>query len=181
MLAFTLCFQKGRRKETIISRNKLPSGIALCLRKSDDLLADAEVLLGNSCAKRAAVLFSYAIEEFGKAAILWEAAAAGEQATSVTLTGFSNHQAKLEKAETYIPKEEMRLVGGGFQRGAFQANAFQVDVIADLETRLRSLWTDWDDERKDWTPEIAVDSKLLANNITAVRKRVQAKMGEWIS
>ena len=70
--------------------------------KAQRLNADAHTLA--TVAKsvgHAAVLFSYAVEEVGKAGLLWDALQTN-QANQATVAGFANHTAKLERAETLL-------------------------------------------------------------------------------
>lgn len=165
-------------KDPAIARDRLLPGTARCLKKAANLLDDARVLLGTSRPLVASILFSFAIEEFGKATLLHEAYEKSPEATPI-IHGFYDHPTKIKKAGDHVPQEAMRLVEGAFDHGAFDENVFQVDVVADLVTRLQCLWTDWNGQSNDWRMEPDVDDKLLAVNIAAVQERVYQKLLEW--
>jgi AbiV family abortive infection protein len=123
---------------------------------------------------QAAIVFSFAVEEFGKAVLLRDAYQTG--ADPVIVDGFYDHAAKLEGAGKYIPAENLLVSQSAFQQGAFQDDAYEVGESADLETRLSSLYVDWEN---GWRHGVHVDGELLQRNITAVRFRILDAKIEW--
>lgn len=165
-------------KDPAIGRDRLLPGTARCLKKAANLLDDARVLLGASRPLVASILFSYAIEEFGKATLLHEAYEKSRDATPI-IHGFYDHDTKIKKAGEHLPQQAMRLVEGAFDHEAFGENVFHVDVVADLVTRLQCLWTDWNGQSNDWRLEPEVDDKLLDINIATVQEKGNQKLVEW--
>jgi AbiV family abortive infection protein len=123
----------------------------------------------------AAVLFSFAIEEFGKAVLIYEMM--GTATGSVEIAGFYDHHAKFEAAAKHIPAKHLLLHPGAFQCGAFQATAFDVGNSVDFEARLTGLYVDWKD---GWRRGVRVDAELLKSNIAAVTDLVSRKRAEWL-
>jgi AbiV family abortive infection protein len=112
-----------------IARDRLLPGTARCLKKAANLLDAARVLLEASRPLVASILFSFAIEEFGKATLLHEAYEKSQEAAP-TIRGFYDHATKIKKAGEHISQEAMRLVEGAFDHEAFDHSAFHVDVVA---------------------------------------------------
>jgi hypothetical protein len=162
-----------------ISRSLLQEGLAKSLSKSRELLLAAEKLVGP-CPVIASALFSCAVEEIGKAALLRQGLLDPGHPDPAEISGFFYHPTKLKRVveENILPKDDLLLVRGGFQADAFQNSGFQVDVVADdLTTRSRSLWTDFKDGR--WLSNPQVDSELLTRNVAAVREKVEQLIREW--
>jgi AbiV family abortive infection protein len=122
----------------------------------------------------AAVLFSFAVEEFGKAALLHEAAVGTD--ASVEVSGFYDHREKFTAAAKYLPANALLLHGGAFQHDAFQADTFDLGNTADFGARLAGLYVDW---KNGWQQGVRVDPDLLRANIAAVSNVISEKQGEW--
>src|SRR2546425_2629807 len=117
-----------KRRDLTVPRAILQEGIARALAGSRNLLRAAEVL-AKPYPTVASALFSCAVEEVGKAALLRKGLQ--DKSDSVLISGFYLHETKLEAVGQFIPKAILLLVEGAFQSDAFQNNAFQVDVVAD--------------------------------------------------
>ena len=77
-----------------------------------------------------------------------------------------------------VGNPDLLLVKGAYQAGAFQADAFQVDVVVDdLTTRVRSLWTDFENGR--WVGNGGVNPELLERNIGRVRAKAEDLILKW--
>jgi hypothetical protein len=162
-----------------IPRSLLQEGIAKSLSKSRELLLAAEKLVGP-CPAIASALFSSAVEEIGKAALLRQGLLDPDRPDPAEISGFFHHPTKLKRIveENILPKDDLLLVKGAFQADAFQNSAFQVDmVVTDLTTRSRSLWTDFEDGM--WLSNPQVDSELLTRNVAAVGEKVEELIRGW--
>jgi len=159
-----------------IPRSALSLGIAKCLEVAGWRLREAGGLV-NSAPHTAAILFSFGVEEFGKAALLHEAFQAGDD--PVTIKGFYDHKTKLTAAGRHIAPSSLLLSQGGFDADAFDPAAFEVGQRADARARFSSLYVDWDGEWSQGSP--VVDKETLGRNITAVSEVVLAKRDSWAS
>jgi AbiV family abortive infection protein len=160
-----------------IPRDQLGAGIALCLEVAGWRLREALTVLDRGVAPvTAAVLFSFAVEEFGKAGLLHEAEAEGHPYTKVS--EFYDHHAKFKAAAKHVPEENLLLHGGTFQTGVFQADAFDVGNSADFGARLSGLYVDWQD---GWRQGVRVDEDLLRKNIGVLIALLARKRQEWTS
>src|SRR5207247_818904 len=103
------------RKTLLVPRGELCAGIARCLAKARRLNADAQTLLDASSESitHASVLFSYAVEEVGKAALLADAMTQGTD-DPVLIEGFYEHTAKLRRAEELVGEDAFRLSPAAF-------------------------------------------------------------------
>lgn len=158
-----------------IPREQLKAGVSACLEVAGWRLREALTVLDTGVAPvTAAVLFSFAIEEFGKAALLREGLSIDD--ALVEVSGFYDHRAKFEAAAKHVPEEYLLLHGGAFQRGAFQADAFDVGNSADFDARLSGLYVDW---REGWRHGVRVDAGLLRSNISFVSDVVSRTRRDW--
>jgi AbiV family abortive infection protein len=122
----------------------------------------------------AAILFTFAVEEFGKAVLLREAF---DKATSpVTVVGFYNHWRKIEAAGRHIREEQLLLHRGAFQRGVF-AKGFDLGNLADVDARLDGLYVDWRNDA--WVVGVRVDPAVLNANIAAVGEILARQRATW--
>src|SRR5215510_10480379 len=100
-----------RKSPAKIPRAELRDGLIMCLEVASARL-EAALTVGGS--PQAAIIFSFALEEFGKAALLQMAIEGGEDPAIVS--GFYDHETKLEAAEHLIPPEYLLLhPGPGFE------------------------------------------------------------------
>jgi hypothetical protein len=123
------------------------------------------------------VLFSYAVEELGKAAML--ADLVGGTDDPVSVHGFYDHEPKLLRAESLLGGPVVLRLGF-FQRNAFQRNVFDVGVLAsDLDDRLDLLYVDWKDAR--WRLEPTTDAARLEKEIGSVRTAIAKGRTDWLA
>lgn len=163
-----------RRPPPTIPRSDLLQGILLCLRIAQTRLSEATILLDNGYLLQAAVLFSFGVEEFGKAVLLRQAYETG--ADPAIVSGFYDHDAKLEAAATHIPEQHL-LLHGAFQRSAFQSDAFNAGQPIDFDARLSALHVEWQDGWR--SSQGLVDGDLLRQNINAVEGLLFQKKVDW--
>jgi AbiV family abortive infection protein len=157
-----------------IPKDALKAGISTCLDVVGWRLREASAVLNTGVAPgTAAILFSFAVEEFGKAVLLHDACAANDP--FVEVRGFYDHHAKLEAAAQHVP-DNLLFHGGAFQGDAFQAAGFDFGNRADFDARLSGLYVDW---RDGWRQGVRVDEALLRKNIAALSEIVGRKREEW--
>jgi AbiV family abortive infection protein len=157
-----------------IPRSALRDGIVLCLSVASARLGEADELLSKGFLTQAAVLFSYAVEEFGKAVLLrkaWES-----RADPAAIEGFYDHDAKLAAATLHLSPEHLRLDAGGFGSGRFAAGAFGTARAVDLTARLSGLYVDW---KGSWAHGVQVDPEVLSESSKGVQQAVTTAMMDW--
>lgn len=155
----------------------LAEGVRLSLANARDLLEAARGSVAVDQDRAAAVLLYQAAEEVGKAKLLEDARTSGRPPSVKQL---ANHAAKFELARTVIPAECLDLRPGAFQRGAFQADAFDVGDVVEWSTRGEGLYVDWDPGSGRWRPPLRPDPATVAGSIECLADLVDkwlAKLG----
>src|SRR5262245_6131264 len=99
-----------RRKPLRVPRFEIRNGIVHCCVLVAMRLAEAEHLLALGHVTQATVVFTFAVEEFGKAVLLRRAfESSSEMEPLLTIDGFYDHTSKLEAAATEISGESLRV------------------------------------------------------------------------
>src|SRR5512137_2632655 len=113
------------RPDPTIPRAALRQGILTCLSVASLRLHETDLLLTHGLLTQAAVLFSLAVEEFGKASLLRKAYESGQD--PVVIEGFYDHPPKIAAAAAHIDVNDLLLDNSGaFAAGVFDAGAFDV-------------------------------------------------------
>ena len=123
-------------------------------------------------------MFSFAVEEFGKAVLVRQAYERGE--VIPTIIGFYDHEAKLQAASAEIPGDLLMLHVGAFHIDAFQANAFDVNRVANFEDRMQRMYVGWDESSETWIGPTDVDRSTLSSSIEGVERIFKNKLEEWV-
>lgn len=167
------------RKPPSIPRDALRAGIEHCLNSALRYLDGARSLVDTpTLLPHVGVLFSFAVEEFGKAVLLRRAYELSE--AMPTIVGFYDHEAKLEAASAEIPPDLLMLHAGAFQADAFQADAFDVDRVANFKARMQSMYVGWDEHSRIWIGPTDVDRPTLSRSIEGIERIVKNKLEEWV-
>jgi AbiV family abortive infection protein len=152
-----------------IPRSELSLGITQCLFVATQRLNEADYLLEKDFFAASGILFSFAIEELGKAVLLREAY--GRGADPAPVKGFYYHIAKLKAAETCCPPRYRRVVGNWFGAGAYAATFYGGGRGVSVKDRLAGLFVDWTDGQ--WNHGVTVDPRVLADSIKGVRLAIE--------
>ena len=120
-------------------------------------------------------LYTHAIEEFGKYLYLKSLIVKDNNYEIDYWQKFRNHTEKFERSLTYLPSECKLVHSGGFSNTGFTDSGFDVDIIADFNTRLNIFHTDFKDNQIKQLP--SVDVKLLQ---IAVNKLVEITEDELV-
>lgn len=137
------------------------------------LIDSAEKLLKNGGdAAICSGLYMFAVEEYGKLLLLKDCTPVSGMVRIQYKNGFRSHTAKFEKAIQTLPKECITLHQGAFDRSAYDPQAFDVNEIADCETRQAVFYSDFtmDGQYVNRTP--AVDVDLLRNALAQLKNVV---------
>lgn len=160
-------------KNITIAVSKLADGIARALDRARLLVEQSLTLSGTGAVLGGSVLFSHGIEELGKAKLLKDSL----DNMRSQITGFGDHNTKLNTAAALLPPDYLTLFGGCFQRSALENDAFSIAIVTDWATRLESLYTDWNGN--EWTTPPPLDQALLRDNAMRVLSFIANKQKEW--
>lgn len=167
------------REDPRIPQDSLRAGTERCLHNALRYLHGARSLANDSeLLPQASILFSYAVEEFGKAVLLRKAHERGELVSKIV--GFYDHKTKLEAAFAEIPSEFLKLHVGAFDPNVFDDKAFDIDRVANFEARIQTMYVGWDGRLGNWTRSTALDQPTLRRSIEGVERFVQNKLEEWV-
>jgi len=159
-----------------IPRAALRQGILTCLSVAGLRLDETDLLLDHGFLTQAAVLFSLAVEEFGKASLLRKAYESGQD--PVVVKGFGDHAPKIAAAAAHLDANDLLLDNSGtFDAGVFDAAVFDVGGQVDLPARLSGLYVDWKDGA--WKHGVRVDAEVLARSSRNVQRRISRATTEW--
>ncbi len=182
-----------------LTDRQLALGVGECVRKADQLLNDAKALAKMS-PSHALGLFTFAVEEYGKAVFLSKLRRKGQNriVPHSLFHGKRSHQIKFEEAIKVLPTECTNLglgvrieASSGMTRTYKVAGEDWISVMAgttglfstigstvNFDVRMETFYVDWDDSAKEWRPGITPDPKELKRAIRAfkaeIRKRVNS-------
>src|SRR5215468_6703953 len=158
-----------------IGRMALRRGIMTCITVSSLRLEEAESLLAAGFLTGAGIVFSFAVEEFGKGLMLRNAFRSGVD--PVVVEGFYDHDVKLGAASTLIPQEYLLLTAGAFQADACHPGAFDIGTRTSFTTRCDGLYVDWRDGK--WQYGSEVEPAVLRDSINGVQAVVSRASALW--
>ena len=159
------------RRPPTIPRQHLKDGVVSCLSVVQSRLQEAGVLVEGGYLAQAFVLFSLAVEEFGKAVLLREAYET--RGDPVMIEGFYDHDRKLDAAAKHVP-ERFLLV---HTEPVPFSPLLRVGSPIDLNTRLSALYVDWKDG--GWRVGTPVDSEFLEENMGMLEAIVLEMKIDW--
>ena len=158
-----------------IGRMALRRGIMTCITVSSLRLEEAESLLAAGFLTGAGIVFSFAVEEFGKALMLRDAFRGGVD--PVVVEGFYDHDVKLRAASTLIPQEYLLITAEAFHADAFDPAAFDIGTRTSFKARCDGLYVDWRDG--EWQYGAEVDPSILRDSINGVQAIVSQASAFW--
>ena len=176
----------------LLDKRQLSEGVNRCIEKTERLLNNALVLIDEGKdITHAMGLYTFAIEEYGKALLLKECSLDpdGKYRVPVEIfTGRESHKLKFHRGNKDLP-EECKIFGFGvkidsaftattvitFKGGSHAvsiipgATGFFVDSspksvedsVVDFIVRTECFYVDWDDEKKRWKNELTVSKDEL--------------------
>jgi hypothetical protein len=157
-----------------IPRSELQMGIKHCLCVASLRLEESDTLLEKGLPTSAGIIFSFAVEEYGKAVLLRRAYEAG--ADPAPIAGFYDHGTKLAAAASSIPAEHLRLIETAYGSATYGTGAYGGKTV-DLEDRLGGLYVDWRDGQ--WTHGLPVNPGVLAQSSRGLQSHIQAAIIDW--
>lgn len=182
-------------KDERVLFSRLSEGVCMALDRAAQLVEDADALLGMAGRKYgAAVLFSQAAEEVGKASMLIDARSNGSPDADemIVVKGFLDHSTKLRKAQQILPQSVLADGEAGADGllvvdDYYNADAyFDADIVfgdrvsaGEQETRQNWLYLGWDRKGNRWRDVPAVNVGLLAKNIALLRSFIADKRRGW--
>jgi AbiV family abortive infection protein len=160
-----------------IPRQELRSGALKCFALAAKRLDEAAALLEAEFESQAAIVFSFAVEEVGKAVLLSQAYDLGRD--PVEVGAFYLHAKKIDAAASVIPGQYLRLTTPEFDPDEFSAE-FAIDFVpVDLEARLQALYVNWDANRQTWLEAVHVERGAILNSISGVRSTLDFLINDW--
>jgi len=169
--------------EKRIPREKIETGITLCLSRVSEYLQDAGGLIvqqnvSQGTLQDAAVLLTLAIEELGKAIIL--RMRSEEQATSELVQvehqvfgGRDAHEHKQSESFKLIDAKLKRLHRAAFSREAFGPDFDINDVDVSTDTRLKLSFVDFEDG--EWSRPPPIEPKRLRALIVGAKEALKSE------
>jgi len=164
-----------RRPDPSIPRHALLEGIRECLAVARRRLNETKTLLEQGLLTQAGIVFSFALEEFGKAALLKRAAESG--ADPARINGFYDHREKMAAAAEHVAPPFLRLTEGAFDASGFDSDAFDTGRQADVAARMAGLYVDWQDGQ--WVHGLQVDGPTLRRSSLGLQAAIRQAMRKW--
>jgi AbiV family abortive infection protein len=160
-----------------IPRSELRVGALKCLEVAASRLDEAAALIRAGFLSQAGVIFSFAIEEFGKATLLRNAYSTGSD--PVVVKGLDDdHKTKMNEAAKVIPAKYLLLTKADFDPDEFAPGDFHTGTQVDVKARLNGLYVDWDGAA--WRYGVNVDGEALEESINGVRSALTvAATASW--
>jgi AbiV family abortive infection protein len=162
------------RSDPEIPRIALRDGIVACLTVASLRLEETDVALRQGLLTQAGVVFTFAVEEFGKAALLKQAFESGTD--PVVIDGFYDHRVKLAAAIDHVGPECLLLTPGGLDLIGLSVTGFTSGRRADLLSRMSGLYVDW---QNGWVHGLRVDAATLAASSAGLQSAIQTAMIKW--
>ena len=167
---------KRRERITVkIPLEKIQEGIGISLRKCEEHLSGAEVLIEKDFINDAVALIEFAIEEFGRAVYLRERLQMGSGTIEESLE--TSHQLKYDKAFSVLPKE-LKTIWEGFSYfpkeywgGGYWGEGYwggRKETISP-RTRPNAIFTHFDETTQTWQSGIRADEEILRYIIDTLR------------
>ena len=150
-------------------------GIVHCLSVASLRLEETDTLLRQGLLTSAGIIFSFAVEEYGKGMLFKSAWDGGLDPAPIE--GFYDHNTKLEAAARNIPVEYLRLIASAFGAGDYGAGPYGGSKPVDLDDRLSGLYVDWKNGR--WTHGVHVEPEVLAQSSRGLQAYIATAMIEW--
>ncbi len=166
----------AHRKDPTIPRSALREGILHCLSVASLRLEETDTLLTQGLPTQAGIVFSFAVEEFGKAALLRQAIESG--ADPALIDGFYDHREKIAAAAKHVESRFLRLTAGAFDAGVFDSEVFDTGRQADLAARMSGLYVDWRDR---WIWGLHIDAAVLKQSSEGLQLVVSTAVISWAS
>jgi hypothetical protein len=162
------------RSDPEIPRSALREGIVACLTVARLRLEETDVTLRQGLLTQAGVVFTFAVEEFGKAALLKQGFESGSD--PVVIEGFYDHRVKLAAAIDHVEPECLLLAPGGLDLIGLSVTGFTSSQRVDLLSRMSGLFVDW---QNGWVHGLRVDPATLAASNAGLQGAIQAAMTNW--
>lgn len=162
------------RSDPEIPRSALRDGIVACLTVASLRLEETNVALRQGLLTQAGVVFTFAVEEFGKAALLRQGFESGDD--PAVIDGFYDHRVKLAAAINHVEPECLLLSPAGLDLIGLSVTGFTSGRRADLLSRVSGLYVDW---QNGWVHGLRVDGATLAASSAGLQSAIQTAMSEW--
>jgi len=192
-------WEKTNSEYITMSETSLKIGNKICIKTTERLLASSLTLLENSSnLDHALGLYTFALEEFGKAVLLKEIIDDKTNPKQVPKEIFgsgkrSAHNIKFKKAIEILPKDCISIwvgesitipsgkdakqslgkIKGTFTVAANTTGTFLTTVLMNFAVRMRCFYVDWDENSEywhKWKANLQTDRDSLKNAINEFKK-----------
>ena len=191
-----------KKDDILMKKSQIQAGVIKALSNSLTLAGYSKDIIergGNLSLSLG--LYSFAIEEYGKASILTEIASSNQKeypVPSILFTGKKSHDLKFKTALSVLPKECTHYDAGVTfaefpnlnQKETFGVghNGAEVipkgntgeysllDILIDFKTRMNCFHLDWDEQKNNWKPPPKILPKFLIKSISEFEKFLNKKL-----
>ena len=149
--------------------DEMREGIERSLRKCEEHLGSAEILVSNGFLNNAVVCIEFALEEFGRAVGLRDELSA--DSTHVDESLFRSHEFKYNKAWTVLPHDLKSIYEGTFDPSFFDPRFFNTtgETISP-RTRLDATFVNY--VRGEWRNGVPANPESLKRLIEGIRQAI---------
>lgn len=192
-----------KKDDIMMNKSQIHAGIIKALSNSLTLAGYSKDIIergGNPSLSLG--LYSFAIEEFGKASMLNDVASSNQKEYSVPsflFTGKKSHDLKFKAAFSVLPKEctqydektnfakfdnftqkenyAVHHKGGSKVIPKDKTEKFSIlDILIDFKTRMNCFYLDWDEQNNNWKPPPKISPKLLIKSISEFETFLNEKL-----
>ena len=169
----------------MINKEQVKQGINLCLSNAITLARDSQLLTTKTDVSIAAGLYTFAIEEYGKALLLHDCLEYNSDKCLVPKKWFSgkqSHDIKFARALKELPKKctsyvgeislhytddsEGNLIPAGEDDEITNLWCGGADFVLDFKSRMDCFYVSWNDEMKNWSTRPELFASKLPEALT---------------
>jgi AbiV family abortive infection protein len=191
-----------------LTDSQLMQGIDYCFDKVGRLLNSVESLLRSQDkfweSSHALGLYTFAIEEFGKALLLKDRYQQGNHEIQIPSWIFAKdkysrkikpHDEKINRAFKELPDVSKGIMvgvvvdkpgpttrtlkfrdGGGISTTGMQTGLFMTDNRIDFEVRMKCFYVDWNKDRSEWEYELTTTKEYLENAVACFKTELSKRV-----
>jgi len=159
------------KKDRIVPRNRMLTGIEVCKNNIEGLLKDAKLLITKSSFCHAYIFVQFAIEELGKILIFREKLETdlSDPLVIPKREAFTHNPMKIQKALKFLGEDVNKVCEGGFERGFFE-KAFEQETYVEHQTRCDCAFVDF--YGSVWHVGASIKKELLVNLINRIEEKL---------
>jgi AbiV family abortive infection protein len=175
-----------------LTDSQLMQGINYCFEKASSLLDTVKSLLSSQDkfweTSHALGIYTFAIEEFGKALLLKDYYQPGNRKIQIPSWIFTDHDKKTKRAFRELSDISKRIMvgilvdkpspskktlkfrdGGWISVSGMTTGLHMTDNQVDFEVRMKCFYVDWNKDRTEWEYELTTTKEYLQNAVSSFR------------